>query len=99
MKSISHIALVLCVFLVIASVDAIPDPPAVAPHSVDVKVSCLRDFAGSFRDEPLTRDLASNSHKNSPIHRLSPAIENEPKRSSDWIALAGYAADSSPPIS
>jgi hypothetical protein len=96
MKPISHIALVLCVFLVIASVDAIPDPPAVAPHSVDVKVSCLRDFAGSFREEPLTGDLASTS-QHSPIHRLSPAIENEPKRSNDWIALAGYAADSSPP--
>jgi len=96
MNSISHIALVLCVFLVIASVDAIPDPPAVAPHSVDVKVSCLRDFAGSFREEPLTGDLTSNSH-HSPIHRLSPATENAPKRSNDWIALAAYAADSSPP--
>ena len=96
MKSISHIALLLCVFLLIASVDAIPDPPAVAPHSVDVKAACLRDFSGSFREEPLTGDLTSNSH-HSPIHRLSPAIETEPKRTSDWIALAGYAADSSPP--
>src|SRR5579872_4172044 len=96
MKSVSHIALVLCVFLVIASVDAIPDPPAVAPHSVDVKVSCLRDFAGSFREEPLTGDLASTSH-HAPIHRLTPVDETEPTRSSDWIALAGYAADSSPP--
>lgn len=96
MKSIWHIALLLCVFLVIASVDAIPDPPAVAPHSVDVKVSCLRDFAGSFREEPLTGDLASNL-QHSPIHRPTPVDEAEPMRSSDWIALAGYAADSSPP--
>src|SRR5271169_2566382 len=96
MESISHIALILCVFLVIASVDAIPDPPAVTPHTVDVKVSCLRDFAGSFREEPLIGDLACLSH-HSPIHRLHPAEQAKPTRSSDCIASAGSVADSSPP--
>jgi hypothetical protein len=95
MKSISHVALVLSVLMVAASLDTVPDPPAVAPHTVGLKISCLRAFVGDFREQPLTGDLTSNSH--APIHGLSPADATEPKRSSDWITLAGYAADSSPP--
>jgi hypothetical protein len=97
MKFISHVALVLCVFLVAASVDAVPDPPAVTPHTVDVKVSCLRDFVGSFREGLLTGDLACQS-PHAPTHRVSCANDTEPKRSNDWNALAVYAADSSPPL-
>ena len=95
MKSISQVALVLSVLMVAATIDAVPDPPAVAPHTVGLKVCCLRAFAGDFRERPLTGDLTSNSH--APIHGVSLADATEPKRSSDWITLAGYAADSSPP--
>ena len=96
MKSISYLALVLSVFMVAATIDAVPDPPAVAPHTVDVKDSCLREFVSDFHEQPLTGDLTCISH--APIHRVSLSDAAEPKRSSDWITLAGYAADSSPPV-
>lgn len=95
MKSISQVALVLSVLMVSATIDAVPDPPAVAPHTVELKVSCLRAFVGDFREQPLTGDLTSNFH--APIHGVNIADAAEPRRSSDWITLAGYAADSSPP--
>jgi hypothetical protein len=97
MKFISHAAMVLCVFMVVSTIDAVPDPPAVAPHTVDVKVSCLRDFVGSLRDEPLTGGLACDS-LHDPMHHVSPVEATERKLPSDWVALAGYAADSSPPL-
>jgi hypothetical protein len=96
MRFISHVALVLTVFMVVAIVDAVPDPPAVTPHTVDLKVSCPREFVGDFHNQALTGDLACNSH--APLHRLGLVDAPEPKRSSDWIKLAGYAADSSPPV-
>lgn len=96
MKSISYLALVLSVFMVAATIDAVPDPPAVAPHTVDVKDSCLREFVGDFHKQPLTANLGCDS--NAAIHPVAWANATEPKRSSDWITLAGYAADSSPPV-
>ena len=69
MRSISQVALVLSVLMVVATIDAVPDPPAVAPHTVELKVSCLRAFVGEFREQPLTGDLTSNSH--APIRQAS----------------------------
>jgi hypothetical protein len=97
MKSISYLALVLSVLIVAASIDAVPDPPAVPPHTVNVKASCVRGFVSGFREYRLPCDLAGiSSHV--PIDRVSTADRTKPKRSNDWITLTAYAADSSPPV-
>jgi hypothetical protein len=97
MKSISYMVLVLSVLMVAASIDAVPDPPAVTPHTVNVKASCLREFVGGFREQRLVCESACIS-PHVPIHRVSLADATKPKRSSDWITLAGHAADPSPPV-
>jgi hypothetical protein len=97
MKSISYAALVLSVLMVAATVDDIPDPPAVPPHTVTVKASCQREFVGSFREQGLTCASACIS-PHVPIHRVGLADANEPKRSSNWIRLTAFATDPSPPV-
>jgi hypothetical protein len=97
MKSISYVVVVLSVLMVAASIDAVPDPPAVTPHAVDVKAPCLRELVGGFREQRLTCDSAGIS-PHVPVHRVSLADAPKPMRSSDSITLTGYAADSSPPI-
>jgi hypothetical protein len=97
MKSISYVVMVLSVFMVAAAIDAIPDPPAVTPHTVNVKDSCPRGFDGGFREQRLTCDSACISPY-VPIQRISRVDATKPKRFSDWIALTGYAADPSPPV-
>src|SRR6266404_933986 len=96
MKSISYAVLILS-GLVAASIDAVPDPPAVTSHTVNVKAPCLREFVGAFGEQRLTSDSACIS-PHAPIHLVSLPDATKPKRSSDWIALAGHAADPSPPI-
>lgn len=97
MKSTSYAVLVLSVLMVAASIDAVPDPPAVTPHSLSVKAHCLREFVGAFREQRLTCASAYTS-LHVPINRVSLPDATRPKRSSDWITLAGYAADPSPPV-
>jgi hypothetical protein len=97
MKSISYMVLVLVVLMVAASIDAVPDPPAETPHTVNVKATCLRQFVSVFREQRLTCDSPCLS-LHVPIHRVNPTDAAKPKRSSDWIALAVYAADPSPPV-
>ena len=97
MKFISQLAFVLTVFMVVSSTDAIPDPPALTPHGLEVKVSCLPQLVGDFREQLLNGTLnCYSSHR--PIHSATPVGAQEPKRSSDWITSTGYAADSSPPV-
>src|SRR6266404_1188081 len=95
MKSICYMVLVLGALMLAAS-DAVPDPPAVNPHTVNVKAPCLREFAGGFREQRVTCDSASIS-PHVPIRRARLTDAAEPNRPSDWIALAGHAADPSPP--
>jgi hypothetical protein len=95
MRRISYVALALSVLMVTATVDSVPDPPAVTPHTVDVK-ACLRDFVGAFREPRLTCDSDCIS-AHFPMHLVSLADAPKPKRSSDRI-LAVYATDPSPPV-
>lgn len=96
MKSLSYVVFVLSALMVSASMDAVPDPPALTPHTVNVKALCLREFVGAFREQRLTYALFISPHVT--IHPVSPADATKPKRSSDWITLAGYATDPSPPV-
>lgn len=96
MKSVSCALLILSA-LMAASIDGIPDPPAVTPHAVNVKAPCPREFVGGCGEQRLTCDsVCISAHV--PIHRVSLADAPKPMRSSDWITSAGYAADSSPPV-
>ncbi len=92
-----YAVLIVCALMVAASVDAVPDPPAVTPHSVSVKDTCPLDFVGDFRVQRVTARSACISPQ-VPIHRVTLADGANPKRSSDPIILTGYAADPSPPV-
>jgi hypothetical protein len=96
MKLQSSIIWVLAVFMVIALADAIPDPPAVNPHTVSV-ASCICEARGGVCDRGLNCDW---SRASSHLKRLRLAVtwDHEPNLPSDWIVLTGYAADPSPPI-
>ena len=97
MKSISYLVLILSGLMVAASIDAVPDPPAVRSDTANVKAPCLREVVVAFDEQRLTSDSAGiSSHV--PIHLVSLPDATKPKRSSDWIALAGHAADPSPPV-
>jgi len=97
MKLLSLAVFALIALTFAASIDNIPDPPAVSPHSVDVKAACLRELAGAFRTQLPALDAVCVSPR-VPLHPVSLADSVKPKRSSDWIRLAGYATDPSPPI-
>jgi hypothetical protein len=81
---------ILSALLVIASLDAIPDPPAVNPHTVTVRIA-------SERAESLPE-------YNSPLNPFAPfrtpgiLVEDiEPDCPSSVIAQTRQAADPSPP--
>jgi hypothetical protein len=96
MRLISCAALVLIALLVAATVDEVPDPPAVTQHTVNVKASCLRDVVSDIREQGLSCDLHCISLQ-IPIHRVRLVDAPKPTRSNDWI-LAGCATDTSPPL-
>jgi len=83
--------------IVSASIDASPDPPAVNPHTANAKAACLREFIHGFCEQRLNCDSLCNSP---PLPILGVRITEavEPNRPSDWIVLAGHAADPSPPV-
>jgi hypothetical protein len=98
MKSLAYIALVLSVLMVVASVDAVPDPPAVNPHSLDLKIVGLLevpDAAPELRLYGVPPSLALF-----PLFRRVDFIETaKSSRPSDEIARASIASDPSPPVS
>ncbi len=96
MKLKSCIIWVLGALMVIASVDAIPDPPAVNSHTVNV-ASLLCKARGAVCERRLNCDWSrSSSHLQT--RWISFTSTDEPNRPSDWIVLTGYAADPSPPV-
>src|SRR5579872_6309322 len=97
MKSISYVVMVLSVLMVAASIDAVPDPPAVTPHTSNLQAPCPREFVAGFREPRVTCASAYISF-HAPIHAVSRVDATKPKRSSDWMTLGAYAADSSPPV-
>ncbi len=96
MKTIGYMILALGALMVVASIDTIPDPPAVNPHTVDVKASCERDVAAGLREQDTICDSASIS-SHAAILRVNLRDAAAPHRPNDWIALSGHAADPSPP--
>jgi hypothetical protein len=92
MKSRSCIIWALGLLLAIASVDTIPDPPAVNPRSVSAA------FLFEARGEVCER-LNSGWFISSLVQVRWIAFTSvyEPKLPTDWIALTGLATDPSPP--
>src|SRR6266481_8116246 len=97
MKSISYLVLIVSGLMVAASIDTVPDPPAVRSDTANVKAPCLREVVVAFGEQRLTSDSACIS-PHVPRHLVSLPDATAPKRLSDWIALAGHAADPSPPV-
>ncbi len=87
-------AWVLGVALIVASLDARPDPPAVDPHGAIVKALNLRDCADCFRDQPSVAAMPARAQ----TRRISFNLEDGPDRPSDFLARTGQAADPSPPV-
>ena len=85
----------LCTLLLIVSLDAVPDPPAVNPHTTEVKAPCLTECPESV-PQTLSSVFSNTSSDRSPRF-LACAQDSKPNRPSDWIALTGLAADPSPP--
>jgi hypothetical protein len=98
MKSLVYIALVLSVLMVAASLDAVPDPPAINPHSLDLKsVGLLEvpDASPELRLHGLGPSLALFL----PLRRVDFIETVQSSRPSDQIARVSTAGDPSPPVS
>ena len=87
---------VLGALIAIASVDAIPDPPAVKSHTVNV-ASLLCEARGGVCERHLNCDWScTSSHLQT--RWIALASTQEPSRPGDWIVLTEYASDPSPPV-
>jgi len=93
MKSRSCIIWVLGLLLAIASVDTVPDPPAVNPGSVSVASLC------EAHSDVCERRLNSGWFISSlvQVRWIAFTLAYEPKLPTDSIALTGLATDPSPP--
>ena len=96
MKSSRCTLQLLCALLVIGSLDTIPDPPAVNPHTANLKASCPRVCVVNLYEQRLHRGLSGASHLLIPL--LPFTNDHKPRRLRDWIVLTGQAADPSPPV-
>jgi hypothetical protein len=96
MKHHTYLLWILGAVLAVASVDTIPDPPAVNPHSVNVS-SRLHDHAGAAFEQRLNCGwFCFSSHLHAT--RIAFTSASEPSLPRDWIVLSGQAADTSPPV-
>jgi len=89
-------AWLFCGFLVISSVDRIPDPPAIGPHGFDGKSLRADACARPAVDEP-PAVLASSSHEQLPPRRLAGIVPEIVARLHRF-ALISDAANTSPPF-
>jgi hypothetical protein len=92
MKSRSCIFWVLGLLLVIASVDTIPDPPALNPRSVGVALLC--EARGEVCERLNSGWIISSLVQ---VRWIAFTSAYETKLPTDWIALTGLATDPSPP--
>lgn len=98
MKLLVHIALVLGPLLVAASLDAIPDPPAVNPHTVDVR-ACTLCQAPPASEEQRCQEKALSFASHHGFRCVDLSGDPETIRHCDDVALTRSAGDPSPPAS
>ena len=94
MKSKACLIWFLGLLIGIASVDTIPDPPAVNPPTLSV-ASRLSESRGGVCERRLTTDWSGTSHLQ--VRWMAFASVYEPNLPNDWIAITGFASDPSPP--
>jgi hypothetical protein len=94
MRSKVRIIWVLGALLAIASVDTVPDPPAVNPRTVNA-ASRLCEARGGVCERRTNSDWPCCSQLQ--IRWIAFTSAYEPNLPGDQIALAGFAADPSPP--
>ena len=94
MKSKACVIWFLGLLIGIASVDTLPDPPAVNPHTVSVAFR-LREARGGVCERRLNSDWSCTSHLQ--VRWIAFTLVYEPNLPIDWIAITGFAADPSPP--
>ena len=98
MKLILYIGLVTVAALAASSFDAVPDPPAVNPHSLNVKAAGLRELP-SASDEPSLLFAWAYVLPQFPLRRAGLAGIDGPNCLSEKSAVVACAADPSPPHS
>jgi hypothetical protein len=94
MKLRSCIIWVLGLLLAIASVDAVPDPPAVNPRAVGVDYT-LCDVCGDVHERRLNSDSSISLLLQ--VRRIAFKSAYEPNLPTDRVVLTGFATDPSPP--
>jgi hypothetical protein len=94
MKFISYAIWILGALLVVAALDALPDPPALNPSSAADKVLQLHDYSCDTAIERCDFFVGSAP---SPVALLA-AGTYKPWHPSDPMVITGLAADSSPPL-
>ena len=90
----SCIIWVLGLLLAIASVDAVPDPPAVNPRAVGVAY-ILCDRCGDVRERRLNSDSSISLLLR--VRWIAFTSACEPSLPADRIVLTAFATDPSPP--
>ena len=98
MKSLVYIALLLSALMVAASVDTVPDPPAVNPHNLDLKIGALLEIPDASPEQHFYRLLPFLVPVLS-AQRIDFIEMADPGRPSDLIAWVRTAGDPSPPLS
>jgi hypothetical protein len=94
MKSISCTIWILSALLVITTLDATPDPPAVKPNAARHSVLPPHDYSC---DAPLLPGCDSSGLTDPSLVGLAAVDAGEPSCPGSRIVLAGRAAHSSPP--
>ncbi len=97
MKLILYIVLVTVAALVASSLDAVPDPPAVNPHVLDIKIAGLRALPNTVSEQNL-RFAKAGLAPQSLRHRSGFIAIARPNLPSEELAVVACAADPSPPI-
>jgi hypothetical protein len=97
MRLNSYIIWVLCALLMMASLDAIPDPPAIDQHAVKVVSPQVCKASSSAVDRRLNCTWNCPFSNTFQVRWVTLTSSYEPNLPSDWIVLTGQAADPSPP--
>ncbi len=97
MKSIVYIALVLSALMVAASVDTVPDPPAVNPHTFDLKLAGLLEVPDASAGQRLA-SISSWPGLFLPVRRIDFIELVKPSPFRRQITRVSVAGDPSPPV-
>jgi hypothetical protein len=88
------VTFILCVSIVIACVDPLPDPPALKPEQIDAKSDCLSKPVTTIPDSGAEASLASCSVV---VRWFIWRQVLEAERSVGRVVLVQHATDPSPP--